>query len=54
VMALAGAALVLVYVRVRLEDAALARQHGRRFAAYVASVGAWLPLRAFASRLRGR
>lgn len=50
----ASAALLLMRHRVRDEDAALARGHGARFAAYTAVVGAWLPLRACVSRLRGR
>ena len=47
----AAAALTLAVLRVRLEDAALARSHGPRFAAHAAAVGAWLPLRACRSRL---
>jgi protein-S-isoprenylcysteine O-methyltransferase Ste14 len=50
----AGAALMLVVHRVRLEDAALARGHGARFTAHARAVGAWLPLRACLSRMRGR
>ncbi len=47
----AAAALTLAVLRVRLEDAALARSHGPRFAAHAAAVGAWLPLRACRSRV---
>lgn len=54
VLLVAAAALLLVRVRVRAEDAALARSHGTRFAAHAAAVGACSPLRACASRLRGR
>lgn len=49
----AGAALTLAVYRVRLEDAALARSHGRRFTAHAAAVGAWLPVRALRARLYG-
>jgi len=54
VMMVAGAALVLVVYRVRLEDAALAHSHGARFTAHAAAVGAWSPLRACLSRMLGR
>jgi len=49
-----AAALLLAVVRVRREDLALARDHGPRFAAHAAAVGAWSPVRTLCARVAAR